>query len=1018
MCADLPPPFRLVVKRYGEPLGQGTAWFVTRSKVITAWHVIKENYTLSDVSFQLEIGGEPIVLKYKPESEDREADVAVLHVGESDRPRIQASMVLSLADRKPEQDAEWRARGFPKEAKGEEQTADGHVTNPSTNKGRLELFVNQGTLQTWAGISGAALIIENRVAGIVTAERGHSTALAVPYTAVEKIVPELKGRAHRHKYREWFRDEYQPPDWCRAYTPQVAVNGSTPDSVDKLGDLMIAKPCAGQVWLIVGDEADGREGILRRVVDAFVQNDSIENEDYFDLPVWCTPPSSPKDSVDPLHTTEENLKKNAKGISPSDIEQIIADLNVAINRGRALFIMDGADVEGIEYLRQNIIKNCVLLAGVSESVAAEVHDAQPCRIAALSDTDRRNLATYWVTRDQMAKWVDTQSEFLPLALRPLDVSIWCRAQVIFERLIESKVEKLEEPSEGSVNLLKKLIDCLLSGQRVNDNPRSHGTQKIDETKALLSKLAYLTLIDGVEAIEPIYIEGKIGKGSLGLPVKAAVDIDQVSKQCGLLQKVKDNTYRFTHDALQEYLAASAMNGKMFDLNLKKMAEHAHQIQGKDQIAKWSRALALRLDKKVADAKNILGTLLNYGLSEGYGMQLRNKSGPLSKCVCQAILHTEGLIGKELRKALGWVESPDDWDWTGYRPDEWRDIEELLRYIDGVALRVSDDKALAQLIGRILQEAKIIDIALIRYSLSKELKKRRGCNEQREELEKVYERERFFEFAGHSCEGCDEVKNKIDFRLVPEGWFLMGAPESEERSWPNERPRHRVRLQEYWMTSTEVTNEQYEVFDPTHKAFRLSEEDSKQPDEDLIKKWARHPVVRVSWYEAWCFAEWMGMKLPTEAQWEKAARGEYFVVRPGKISQDPMPYWFSKEEEDLISVAWFKDNSDGHTSEVDRQPSNSTKLSHPFELGGLCGNVWEWCMDEQGFKYTEDDREGADAEEAFEKQSDGDVITNRIIRGGSYNSPAWNCRHAVRHFTFPTVRADTIGFRLCTDSPPE
>jgi len=72
------------------------------------------------------------------------------------------------------------------------------------------------------------------------------------------------------------------------------------------------------------------------------------------------------------------------------------------------------------------------------------------------------------------------------------------------------------------------------------------------------------------------------------------------------------------------------------------------------------------------------------------------------------------------------------------------------------------------------------------------------------------------------------------------------------------------------------------------------------------------------------------------------------------------------------------------------------------------------MDAAGFQYTEDDREDSDPEKG---KPEKDVITNRIIRGGSYDSPAWNCRHAVRHHTFPTVRADTIGFRLCTDVRP-
>jgi formylglycine-generating enzyme required for sulfatase activity len=145
--------------------------------------------------------------------------------------------------------------------------------------------------------------------------------------------------------------------------------------------------------------------------------------------------------------------------------------------------------------------------------------------------------------------------------------------------------------------------------------------------------------------------------------------------------------------------------------------------------------------------------------------------------------------------------------------------------------------------------------------------------------------------------------------------------------------------------------------------------------------------------------------------EKAARGDSKDKRPEEISERPKPYWFEGNEDDLKNVARFKDNSDGHIWPVDDKLSDSPDYSPPWSLSGLCGNVWEWCMDEQGFKYTTGDREYPDA---FERISEEDVITNRMIRGGSYNSPAWNCRHAVRHYTFPTVRADTIGFRLCAD----
>jgi formylglycine-generating enzyme required for sulfatase activity len=560
--------------------------------------------------------------------------------------------------------------------------------------------------------------------------------------------------------------------------------------------------------------------------------------------------------------------------------------------------------------------------------------------------------------------------------------------------------KQEGRTPGRADCLRDLVDCLLSGRACADHPQAANAES---ARHFLAWLAYSTLVDGVEEFDRKYVYEKPRMG-LSRQATDAGFLEKIAARCGLLQKVTDSTFRFGHPVLQEYLAATAMYGATLDLNLEKMAAHANQIREKEQIARWSRALALRLDSGTTedDASRILGALLNYGLPPGYGTQLRNNAGPLSPCVCRAVLHTENLQGEKLRKALGWCEFVRDW--TGYRPDEWRAIEELLRYLEGVASRVRDDAELASLFARFLRNARVIEIALIRFALARELRKR-AQKEPTENLARLYEREYFFELAGHSCSDCPKTQIANNLRVIPEGWFLMGALDAEERSWPNERPQHRVLLGTYRIALTETTNAQYEVFDPDHREFRFAEDHPK----DKMDNWQCYPVVRVSWYEAWCFAEWMGMRLPTEAQWEKAARGKNFDERPAELSPFPTPYWFGNSEDDLRNAAWFRDNSNRHACSVNLPPNESASYSHGFDLGGLCGNVWEWCMDEQGFEYTETDREYP---AAFEENVERNVITNRVIRGGSYDSPAWDCRHAVRQFTFPTVRANTIGFRLC------
>lgn len=1010
MDAELTQPFRLVATCTGAKPSLGTAWFVTRSKVITAWHVIEG--MPPETSYRLEIGGEPIRLAYVPGTESRTADLAVLHVRDEDRARITPSMVLPLAERRPGLDEPWSAKGFPERREGDKQSVTGDVTDPGDGHQRIQLFLKQGTEEAWDGMSGSAVIVDHRVAGILTSQSGYrdKTAYAAFAGEVESVVPELHGRVHRLAYRAWLQSEFRTPGWCRSYAVKLTMNGRELD-VDQLAQ-MIARGGPPRVWLVIGDDAEGREAVLRSVADRFADNDAAQNEDSFDLPIWCAPSAHGDGAVAALdlarmkqRLSERDPSGNARQpdtSSPADL--IVENVAAAVERGRALFVIDGAEPADIERLRTTGAGHCSILAGVHAGAATGVGDAQRCRIVALSGSDRTSLAHHWLGAAPGSEQATIGPAMPHTGSRPLDVLIWCRAEWISARLEQLKAGRSDPEAATCATQLGDLVERVLGGASVADQLHSAGMGRADEierAREFLAELAYWTLIEGVEDITPDYVARKKKDGSVIVPARVAVQdwLAQIAEQCGLLQRTAAGTYRHAHTALHEYLASLAMRGATLRLN--QMADHAAAIlKDAPRVARWARALALRLDVQIDDAKQVLATLLNHGLPRGYGTLLRNRSGELRDIVCQAILHTERLSGSKLREALGWVELPSDW--TGYCPDEWRTIEEILRYLDGLAQRLEDDRSLALLLSRMVQDASVINIALFRYSLAKELKRRAKAGLPSPKLAELYERERFFTIAGHPIEKCAEVK--LGMRAVPHGWFLMGAPKGEERSWPNEWPRHRVLLHRYMMASTEVTNAQYEIFDPDHRSFRCSRvprEGGKDPD-----RRDHHPVVRVSWYEAWCFAEWMGMKLPTEAQWEKAARGFNDPSRPETVSQEPMPYWFSQHGGELSTMVCFKDNA-----RDTREVGHSESAEFPFEIEGLSGNVWEWCMDQQGHRYSAEDEVYPPP---FEVESEEDVITNRAIRGGSYDSPAWNCRHAVRHFTFPTVRADTIGFRLCAD----
>ncbi|MCX5797440.1 MAG: formylglycine-generating enzyme family protein [Elusimicrobia bacterium] len=213
----------------------------------------------------------------------------------------------------------------------------------------------------------------------------------------------------------------------------------------------------------------------------------------------------------------------------------------------------------------------------------------------------------------------------------------------------------------------------------------------------------------------------------------------------------------------------------------------------------------------------------------------------------------------------------------------------------------------------------------------------------------------------------------DMALIPAGPFRMGSPDEEGN--PNEHPRHQVFLDAYSIDKFPVTVAQFRAFvQATGRSLPI------QPawNQDT------HPVVFVDWNEAEAYCAWAGKRLPTEAEWEKAARG-----------QSEARYSFGDNEVRLSSHAWFSNNSEGRTHPVGQKKPN------PYGLHDMQGNAAQWVADwyAEGYVGTEP------------KNPRGPPSgTMRVLRGGSWSSSAGACRAASRDWFFPEGRAETNGFR--------
>ncbi len=218
--------------------------------------------------------------------------------------------------------------------------------------------------------------------------------------------------------------------------------------------------------------------------------------------------------------------------------------------------------------------------------------------------------------------------------------------------------------------------------------------------------------------------------------------------------------------------------------------------------------------------------------------------------------------------------------------------------------------------------------------------------------------------------------------IPGGTFIMGSPVTEESRSESEGPQHKVNVPVFYMGRFPVTNRQYGIF--------LSENPKVNEPEywgDRSYNQSEQPVVGVNWNNAKRYAEWAGLRLPTESEWE-------YACRAGTETR----YYLGDEEKDLERAGWYFGNSEGQLHPVGEKEPNS------FGLYDMHGNIFEWCEDGWHNSYNgapDDGRPWIDETRG----------SNRVIRGGGWDGNARDCRSSDRSSGGPSDGSDFLGFRL-------
>ncbi len=273
-------------------------------------------------------------------------------------------------------------------------------------------------------------------------------------------------------------------------------------------------------------------------------------------------------------------------------------------------------------------------------------------------------------------------------------------------------------------------------------------------------------------------------------------------------------------------------------------------------------------------------------------------------------------------------------------------------------------------------------------------------------------------------GSDEIPAEIiretdnmSMLVIPSGAFIMGAPESDPSAGIDERPEHEVTIDTFYMDKYEVTVAQYAAFLNTLGTYleACQEVDCAWPRERIgytsylleieegegviyaaMDGFENYPINHVSWYGADSYCRAMGARLPTEAEWEYAARGP-----DGRI------YPWGNDPPDQTRAVYFS-NAFEDLKPVDALPAGAS----PFGIFGLAGSMWEWTADWYDPNYY--------AESPAENPPGPADGEGKVIRGGAWpnNNQADRIRSANRNWRETIFFSPDLGFRCAYDLPDD
>lgn len=732
-------------------------------------------------------------------------------------------------------------------------------------------------------------------------------------------------RASHEELVPFFRSKAPSPQLDTVYVEiQVEHSEARPsdmvgyDSPMPLMELVRRRPHqhstrAGR-WILVGDAGAGKTTLLRRMAWELSDSESDEGR----VPVFASLTSLLERQESPLERAELALSSS----SPAD--GLAARLKALGEQGKLVFLLDGLDEVPqrlrdrahdllIGLCREERWRRCPCIV-TSRPIGLEPpnSDFLEAHVVPLENDQKHEILARWLPLPDGEPDYDRARALLP-ELQASRV-VWELMSVpLYATLVAILAARGEKPVNSRAGLYRQILSILLRGDHRSSNRVADVFPCQKATRQLLSELALQFTYDNLVGEDLDDLESRLLRMEFQ---EARQAIESQSPWRGRLRAYLQDLWQSTavlgaHDGVDENwrfwhksFQEMLTAERLLEISADEIALEGILRQGKQNPAAWAEPIALMAGLHPSP--------------DSFLLKLDKTSHSLA---LHAVATAEELQPETILELVNWGDSST----------------QRAKVIRAIPNLVPDHERAIRLLGQMAPLTQsIADLVAIDGTLLT------IADPDVQELASEIRGNLYGDLPpphpGHFLTFEAQGRQHPTWIRIEPGEYLMGAPPSD--GYPHEPPQRLARIEEpFWIMATPVTNATYRLFDPQHCPAPIAEVDPSQLED--------YPASNITALEASGFCRWLGGRLPSEVQWE-------YACRAGTDTR----WWFG-ERAHMRACAWYAGNARLAPQPVARLRPN------PWGLHDTLGNVWEWCLSEEGESPGEFQRRGGSHRDASE-----------------------------------------------------